>query len=155
MTRYALVVAVMIVSAGTLSGCREPQLTMPESYLRLESPGDLYADRALSADAVYLALRKEQPAQGGNLEFWFRAVRNELVGQGYVLGAETKIASTDDVPGVRLDFSHAAGGRAMGYSAAVWVHADRVTVAEAGGPKAAFDADHDRLHTALTSVKLR
>jgi len=149
------IVAAALVAATLLAGCREPQLTLPQNYLRLESPGDLYADRSLSADAVYLAVRRRQPAQGGSLEFWARAVRNELVGQGYVLGAETTIASADDVPGVRLDFSHTAGGRAMGYSAAVYVHADRVTVAEAGGPKAAFDADRERLQAALASVKLR
>lgn len=154
MIRYALVAAVLAATLAT-TGCQASRLTLPENYLRLESPGYPYADRAVSADGVYLAVRKSQPAQGGNLEFWTKAVRNELAGQGYLLTGERKVASADDVSGSQMDFTYTNEGREFGYTVAVWVDADRVIVAEAGGPKTAFDADRPRLDAALAAVKLR
>jgi hypothetical protein len=152
MTRYTLLAVVVALSAA---GCRGPHLAAPETYLRLEKPGYLYADRVVSADGVSIAVRRPEPARDGTLDFWAKAVGNKLTSGGYLPAGEADQVSADGLKGRRMDFSYTAGSNEFAYTVIVWVDGGNVFVAEAGGPKAAFDADRPKIEASLASINLR
>ena len=153
MKRHAMCALLSAVLVAT--GCG-PRMELPQGYVRLENPGYLWTDRAVSADGVYLAARKAESAEKGDLDFWAAAVRNELTqARGYTLDAEAPITGADGTVGRRMDFTATVEQATLGYVVAVWVRADRVVVAEAGGPKDRLDADRPAIEEALATVPLR
>lgn len=148
----AMIVAGVVLAAGCVPG----RMDVPENYVRLKEPGFLYADRAVSADGVHVAVRKPQAAQDGNLDFWARAVRNQLaVSRGYILVSEGEVSSADAVAGKRMDFTVTIENKSLSYIVAVWVQGDKVTVAEAGGPSEKVDAERACIEQILKSVNVK
>lgn len=143
-------------AAAALGACGCASFKVPEGYVKLSDPGYLYQTEAVSADGVYLGLRKPQSSEDGNLDFWAKAIKNQMTGvRGYIFASEADLQSADGTPGKRMDFTANLGGRELGYAVAVWVLGKRVFVAEAGGPKDKFDADRAKIEAALKTVRLK
>jgi hypothetical protein len=158
MIRYRKHLAIALVAAALCApaGCARQTMETPAGFVALEPAGWLYADRAVSPDGVYVGVRASVPAEGGDLSFWNAAIRNHLTGaRGYAPAGEADLASADGVAGRRMDFTVTADQRELAYTLGVWVHGDRVTVAEAGGPKAACEAARARIDAALASVTVK
>ena len=157
MTRYTLFAGLAAAAVAVLAaGCVEPRLTAPDNYIRLSEPGYWHADKVVSADGVYIGVRPSRPAEGGNLDFWTTAVRNQLTGgMGYTLADEGDVTSADGTKGRRMDFSVTLENTSLGYAVALWVLDDRITIAESGGPKDKFDADRAGIEAAFESVRLK
>jgi len=157
MTRYTLSAALAAVAVTVLAtGCVAPKLDAPDNFIRLSEPGCWYAGRVVSADGVYIAVRPSRPAEGGNLDFWTTAVRNQLTGgMGYTLEGEGDVTSAGGTKGRRMDFTVALENTSLDYAVALWVLDDRITIAEAGGPKESFDADRAGIEAAFESVRLK
>ncbi|MBN2581914.1 MAG: hypothetical protein JXL80_02525 [Planctomycetes bacterium] len=152
-TRAMLLMAGLLSAA--LSGCG-PTMTSPQGYVRLKEPGWTYGRRFVSADGVYVGLRKPQPAEKGTLDFWVKAIENELtVGKGYTPVKSSELTSGDGAVGRCMDFAATVDDREMRYAVAVWVAGGRVVVAEAGGPKQPFDTDRALIEAALRGVTVR
>jgi hypothetical protein len=155
MKRTTLLILVL-AAVSVAAGCRPTRLELPESYVRLAEPGYAHTDRVVSADGVYIGLRRGQRSEDGSLDFWAKAIRNQLAGgKGYVLTGESAITSADGVAGKRLDFTCPINDREFAYTLAVWVHGGQVIVAEAGGPKEAFEADAAKIAGSLSSLKIK
>jgi len=154
MARYALLVA--LAATVLAAGCIEPRLKAPETFIRLDEPGYWYADKVVSADGVYIGVRPARAAEGGNLDFWTAAARNQLTGgMGYTLDNEGDVTSADGTKGRRMDFTVTLENTSLGYAVALWVLDDRITLAEAGGPKEKFDADRAAIEAAFESIRLK
>ncbi len=158
MSGRAAVAACMVCMIGLMIvavGCR-PGFEPPEGFVKLDRPGYLYSDRAVSADGVYLGRRISQDAAGGNLDFWSKAIGNELTNnRGYALESESQLNSADSVPGRRLDFVVRQNNADMAYRLAVWVHDDRVTVVEAGGPREALQSVEPQIEQFMREVLVK
>ena len=149
----AITAAVALLVPAT--GC-VPQMETPDGYVRLQNPAWTYARKFVSADGVYVGVRKSQSAEGGSLDFWATAVRNELVqSKGYTLVKTAEITNADGTAGRCMDFAASIEGRRLGYVVALWVDGDKVIVAEAGGPKQKFDADRKLIDAALSGITLK
>ena len=150
-----VVITVIVASLVAAAGC-ELQMTTPDGYVRLQNPAWVYGRKFVSAHGVYVAVRNPLPAEGGSLDFWATAVRNELIrSKGYTLAKTAEITNADGTAGRCMDFTANIEGRRLGYAVALWVDGDKVIVAEAGGPKQEFDADRGAINAALGSVTLR
>ena len=79
----AMRIGMMVLVAGLAmaSGCVPSELTTPADYVRLSSAPYPYCYKAVSAEGVSLAMRQEENPEGGTVEFWAAALRNQLVGR--------------------------------------------------------------------------
>lgn len=137
--------AIAIVLAGTALGGCEPKIQFPTGFVEVEKY-DLgpYDQRAVSADGVVMALRSETNPKNASLDFWVKAIRDELVERrGYPLSKEESIEADDGRRGKLMTFTALRSGVEFTYMVAVYVTVKKVLIAEAGGksetvaPKAA------------------
>ncbi len=150
MTRLAWSAAV--VGFLGLFGCEAMQT--PTGYVRLDPPHD-YAYRAVSADGAVLAVRTVDNPSGATLEFWSKAVRNELIeSRGYKLDAEGKVTSGHGLPGIEMAMRTQVEGVDYLYLLTVFVKSTRVIIFEAGGPTATITPDLPAIRTAVRASPL-
>lgn len=147
---------VLVAGLAVAGGCVPSALTTPADYVRLAKPPYPYYYKAVSAEGVSLAMRQEDNPEGGTVEFWAAALKNQLVGaRGYTLRGESAAASADGVAGKRMDFTANLQGRDMAYLVAVWVEGKAIIIVEAGGPKEKFAADRAKIEAALKTVRVK
>lgn len=136
-----------------LSGCL-PVMDTPKNFIHVEKHdlGD-YTMRAVSADGVVVSLCNRPNMQNGTLEFWSRAIVNEMTGRGYTLVNNEAVKSEIDLAGQLLTFSTHSRGAPFTYMLAMYVKNNAVIVAEAGGKASAVKEVEDDLRKSLLSVK--
>ena len=88
--------------------------------------------------AVTATMARMQPAQtthsAGTLEFWSRAVANELTtNKGYQLASTEDATGTDGRKCKFMTFNYSLRGNSMTYLLAVYADGREVLLAEAGG----------------------
>lgn len=142
----------IIAAACSLPGCITGRLDAPEGYIETRYPGQ-YEQRFISSDHNVLAVRAMDNPKGGTLDFWTKAVRNELTSIiGYELKAESDIAAGRLV-GRLFEFAASTDHGDYTYLVAVFVTDRQVSVVEAGGPADAMAADRDKLLHAIASLR--
>jgi hypothetical protein len=113
-----------------------------------------YVLRAISADGVVVALRRQPNRRNGTLAFWKDAISKELAdGRGYELTADEEVASDRGVPGRLLSFAAESRGSKARYLVGIFVDGEDVLVAEAGGKADAVDARADSIRKCLLSAR--
>lgn len=97
---------------------------------------DRYDYRATSADGLVLAVRSVDNEEGGTLEFWTRAVENQLRTQGgYALLEQVDVKTRAGQTGKQLRFGLDQETTPHLYYLTLFVTEDRVYIHEAGGSK--------------------
>jgi len=126
------------------------QVTTPNGFLELPEPGQ-YDYRATTADGLVLAAREISNSGEGSLEFWSRAVENQLrLNEGYALLESRSIRSKDQVPGVELRFGHDFGAKPHLYYVALFVKPSKLYLVEVGGTKELVLKSASAIEQALT-----
>ena len=150
--RYPLIAIALACVA--LGGCA-PAITMPPGFVAVENNQlGPYEQRAVSADGVVVALRKEANPKGATLDFWATAVRDELVTRrGYHLATEESVESISGTPGRLVTCTARRSGAEFTYLAAVYVEGSQVLVVEAGGKADALASKLPEVRKALTSIR--
>ena len=150
--RLAAIAAALAL--GALAGC-SPGIQWPPGFVEVgkENLGP-YAQRAVSADGVVVALRTEPNPKNAAADFWATAIRDELVSRrGYALAKEEPLTSADGAPGRLLTFTAQRSGVEFTYLTAVYVRGQQVLLAEAGGKSQTVAPKADELRKSLASVR--
>ena len=154
MRRFCVMVS--RAAAFATAGC-EPALrmTLPESFVEVdEGTAGPYDMRAVSADGVVLATRRQENPENGTLAFWSEAVEKELVsGRGYKLAGAEDVETAGGMAGRMMTFSASRGGAASTYLVAVYVRGSDILLAEAGGKADAVGRHADAVRKAMLSVR--
>ena len=150
------VTATMLFAASILAGCvGEVRMDLPESFVPVgQSERGLYDMRAVSADGDVLATRKISTDGKGTIEFWSKAVTNQLAEQrGYKLLKTEAVKSAGGAAGTLLTFSARRSGTPFTYMVALFIKGDSILVAEAGGKAENIKAQSAQVRKALLSVR--
>jgi len=150
--RQAMITTTILAAA--LAGCVH-EMDLPEHFVAADR-GDLgdYHVRGISADGVVVGMRSEKSAKGGTLEFWSRALANELTeGRGYKLAESEGVTSNSGLPGRVMTFSTTRSGNPFTYLLGVYVKADTVLIAEAGGKADAVKTHEEAMKKCFLSVR--
>lgn len=148
--------AAIIFGASAVCGCvGEMRMDLPESFVPVdESQRGMYDTRAVSADGDVLATRKIDTAGKGTIEFWSKAVTNQLAEQrGYKLVATEAVKSAGGTPGAMLTFSARRSGVVFTYTVVLFKEGDSILLAEAGGKAENIKAQSAQIRKALLSVR--
>ncbi len=126
-----------------VAGCA-PRVATPSGFVSLSDPGS-YNYRATSADGVVLAAREVEDESEGDVEFWARAVENEMRYRGgYALIERRPVGTKGGLKGTQLRFGHDEGSEPHLYYVTVLVGEEtswlffsspKLYVLEAGGTK--------------------
>jgi len=93
-----------------------------------------YDQRLVSADGVVIGLRSQTTHSPGTLEFWSKAVANELTNnKGYQLAGAEDATGTNGRKCKFMTFHYSLRGNSMTYLLAIFVDGQGVLLAEAGG----------------------
>jgi hypothetical protein len=145
----------LLVAAGALAvGC-VPSMRLPPGFVSTDAPaGGEYHVRAVSADGVVVALRREANRDEAGIDFWTKAVTNELVQRrGYRLKETETHPDGSDVPARLLTFTHERQGVAYLYLVNLFVQPDTILIAEAGGEADDVEAVLPEIKKAFATVE--
>jgi len=130
-------------------------MTLPGEFVSVdEADRGLYEIRAVSADGVVLALRRQDNRAGGTLAFWTRAVTDEMVaGRGYALSADDAVTAADGRNGRTLTFTTKRRGVDYTYLLTLFAGRRTILITEAGGKADAVKAHLDEIKKAMLTAK--
>lgn len=139
MKRSALYRAFDIVAAAfaasLLAACTNFTAVTPKGFVELEDQ-ELYDYRATNADGLVIGVREMDNEPEGELDFWARAIENQLRNNGgYALLETREVKSKDGVTGKQFRFGHDQGKTPHLYYLSVFVTEDTIQLLEIGGTK--------------------
>ena len=125
---------VVLALLGAAVGCSHT-MDVPKHFVSVDR-SDLgpFVERAISADGVVIALRRQDNPSNGTLEFWSEALRNEMVNtQGYQFVKSEDVKSSTSQDGKLMEFAVEQRGTPLTYMMAVYVMRGDVVIVESGG----------------------
>ncbi len=123
------------LAAATLSACTNFTAVTPKGFVELEDQ-ELYDYRATTADGLVIGVREMDNEPEGELDFWAKAIENQLRNHGgYALLETREVKSKDGVTGKQFRFGHDEGKKPHLYYLAVFVTEDTIQLLEIGGTK--------------------
>ncbi|MCA9629175.1 MAG: serine/threonine protein kinase [Myxococcales bacterium] len=139
--------------------CGSPfKATTPPGFVEVEDHGydDRYDYRATTADGLVLAVRAVDNEEGGTLEFWTRAIENQLRQQGgYALIEKVDVKTRGGVAGKQLRFGLDQETTPHLYYVSVFVTDDTVFVHEAGGTKELMTKNMAQVTASIDNLELK
>ncbi|MBN1489391.1 MAG: hypothetical protein JXA69_05685 [Phycisphaerae bacterium] len=120
------------------AGCAH---TLPAGYVKVD-PGHAYRFRAVNADGAAFTLRTEENPENGDLVFWGKAIKRNLVDiKGYKLADERDVALRSAADAREMTFDYKRAGKEYTYLLTLVVSGRRVHIFEAAGEKERVAAD--------------
>lgn len=153
MHRLSLFVVLALLAAA----CGRPfEPATPAGFVEVEDDqhDGRYEYRATSPDGLVLALRAVDNEKGGDLEFWVRAVSNQLRDQGGYALLETVEVKAVNASGKQLRFGLDQGSTPHLYYVSLFLKGDRVFVHEAGGTKELMTKHASEVAQSIQQLKL-
>lgn len=130
-------------------------LQTPAGFVELteDATDETFQYRATTADGLVLAARELEHAPRGSLEFWTKAIENEIRHRGgYALLDDQPVKTSAGLSGRRLRFGHDEGRQPHLYYVAVFVTDDHLYVLEVGGRRELVEAHEAQLEAAMASL---
>jgi hypothetical protein len=144
----------LVAALGLLAASCSVSITTPRGFVELDDQAE-YDYRATSADGLVIGVRELDNEPRGELEFWTRAIENQLRRQGgYALLETRDVKSKDDVPGKQLRFGHDEGKTPHLYQVTVFVTDDTIALLEVGGTKELVTAQAAAVDAAVASYSV-
>ncbi len=135
-------------------GCSRVGVVTPKGFVEL-SEQEEYDYRATSADGLVIGVREIDNEQRGELDFWARAIENQLRRQGgYALLETREIKSRDGVAGKQFRFGHDEERAPHLYYIAVFVTPATIALFEVGGTKELVTQHAAEVDAALASFSV-
>lgn len=126
--------AAALAACFWLAGCSST-FHAPPGFAELDDE-DSYDHRATTADGLVIATRELDNDPKAGLDFWLRAIENELrLRGGYALLEQRDLTAKSGARGKELRFGHDEGQTAHLYRVAVFVDASSIHLIEAGGTR--------------------
>ena len=152
-----LLTATIMFGLALLGGCGSA-MELPASFVELGSQDDgsygrNYVVRGVSPEGVIIALRKIDNPKNGTLEFWAKAIENELSQEGHSLVENSPVRSDAGTGGRLMTFSSVHQGEEFTYMLAIFVEGERILVAEAGGKAVDVKKHAEDINKSLLTAK--
>ena len=152
-----IILAISLIAAGIfliIHFAYADKIDLPANFAAVDKDNlDGYKVRGISADGVVIALRSEDNPENGTLDFWTKAIENEVTGRGYKLTESEKITSNAGQDGMMMTFSTDILSESFTYITAIYVKSKQVLVVEAGGKADAVKEHLPALQKAILSVR--
>lgn len=140
-----------MVVGGLLVMCVGCGHALPAGYVRVD-PEYPYRFRAVNAEGAAFTLRSEENPENGDLAFWERAVRRNLVDiKGYKLAEARDVTLSNGADARELTFDYERAGKQYTYLLTLLVKGRRVHVFEAAGEKEPLSADLPEIRKAIAA----
>ena len=140
-------------AASLIAGCA-PALELPASFVELgPDQSGRYYFKAVSADGVVIALRRIDNSKNATVEFWAKALENELTWSGHSLVENVPVTSEGGTAGRLMTFSGQREGQEFTYILGVFVKGGSILLTEAGGKADAFGKHKAEIGKSLLSVR--
>jgi hypothetical protein len=149
--RRIAVLALLVATAG----CRMA-IEAPEEFLQMSS--NARELRLTTAGEARLWVREFTDPDRGDLDFWAKALQNDLVERrGYRLVETGTLTDARGSEGIATRYETTLGGETCGYLTAIWVDAGggehTIRTAEFVAPLDEFEARLESVRTALATLK--
>lgn len=148
----------LLVACLSLSGCARPFVaTTPAGFVELDHQRDAGFDyRATHPDGLVTAVRVVANRPKGTLEFWSRAIENQLrAAHGYSLIEKRAVTSRDGTRGEQLRFGHDEGQKPHLYRLTLFADAQDIFILEQGGERELVQRHSSELDAAVSSFSIR
>jgi hypothetical protein len=120
-----------------------------------------YDQRATTPDGLVLAGREIENDPEGDLDFWSRAVENQMrLRGGYALIGKRKVKTTSGHEGDELRFGHDEGNKPHLYTVALFVTRGTlwkdgtIYLIEAGGPRELVEKNKASIDWAIANARV-
>jgi len=110
--------------------------------------------RAISPEGMLYRVRSVENYTVKDLDFWSRALKNQLVKEGYHLTDEGEEFTAADHRGVLYEWGVRYGNEDFIYLTAIIVFDKRITIAEAGGEHTIYAKYRQPILESLKSITL-
>ena len=144
-------------ACAALVGCA-PRVATPSGFVSFDEPGG-YDYRASTADGLVISAKKLDDESDGDVEFWARAIENEMRFRGgYALIESRAVTTRSGLLGKQLRFGHDEGSEPHLYYVTVlvgsessWIFFEEPTlyILEAGGTKALVEKHASQIEWAI------
>ena len=152
MIRMARLTSLFLFLSLSLLGCTL-RMEPPKNYLQLERAAWPYEYQAVSTEDCRLAARTIENPEKGGLDFWSKAIHNQMVqAKGYTLVSQSPVETRGGWKGHEFLFSTHSNGVEFDYLIALFPIGDKIYLAEAGGERHLLEPDLAGLRTAITTL---
>ena len=147
----------LLLALALTSGCGPSfKAATPPGFVELDADYDNYDYRATTADGLVLGVREVEHDPEGDLDFWVRAIENEMRTRGGYALLETKpVKNAQGLTGRQLWFGHDEGQKPHLYMVTVfvtpgsWLSDGWIYLLEVGGTKEQIDKQRQQITWAV------
>lgn len=130
------------------------QAATPPGFVAIDQEYTAYDYRATTADGLVIAVREVEHDPMGDLEFWGRAIENEMRGRGgYALLGTKQVRTSQGLAGKQLRFGHDEGSKPHLYTVTLFITDDWIYLLEAGGTQELVEKHRQQLDWAVTNFR--
>lgn len=146
---------VIVAGAWLTAACGPPfQFAQPPGFVEVENDYDDYDFRATSADGLVLGARELDNEEGGTVEFWVKAIENQMRGRGgYALLDKKDVQTADGLSGVQLRFGFDQDQTPRLYYVTLLVTEEHIYLLEAGGTKALVEQHAEQIDWSVRNFR--
>jgi|RhiMethySRZTD1v2_1073278.scaffolds.fasta_scaffold123702_2 hypothetical protein len=153
MRRFGFFLGALLASA---TGCGPSfQAGTPPGFVELEDQTQ-YDYRATNADGLVIAAREIKHEPKGTLDFWTKAIENQMRQRGgYALIETRDVKNAGGVAGKQLRFGHDEGTKPHLYYVTLFVTDSKLYLLESGGTKEQIDRHAAELDWTVQNFRIK
>jgi hypothetical protein len=144
-------IALILLISLSLFACTTIEVKKPAGFAETVSKTEY---RAISPEGILYRVRSVDNYPVKNLDFWSKALKNQLATEGYLLTDDGEEFSAGDHRGVLYEWGVRYGNEDFIYLTAIIVFDDRITIAEAGGEHKIYAKYRQSILESLKSITL-
>ncbi len=145
-----MIVLILLISLS-LFGCANLEVKKPAGFAETVRKNEY---RAISPEGMLYRVRSVDNYPVKNLDFWSKALKNQLEKEGYLLTDEGEEFTAGDHRGLLYEWGVRYGNEDFIYLTAIIVFDNRITIAEAGGEHTIYDKYRQPILESLKSITL-
>jgi hypothetical protein len=141
-----------------LAACSNFYVETPRGFAEIpweQNPQNMVLYKAVSPEGIRFSVRKEENYPRMELDFWARALKNQLQKEGYTLIGKEQDFQAEQRNGVYFEWGLPYGNETYIYFTSLLVCDDELLVIEAAGEYTIFNSYKDAIITSLKSIKYK
>ncbi|MBA7486628.1 MAG: hypothetical protein GH155_05935 [Spirochaeta sp.] len=146
----ALIVLILLINLS-FSACTNLEVKKPAGFAETARATEY---RAISPEGILYRVRSVENYPAKDLEFWSKALKNQLAKEGYLLTADGEEFTAGNRRGVLYEWGVRFGNEDFIYLTAIIVFDNRITIAEAGGEHTIYAKYRQPILESLKSITL-
>lgn len=145
-----LIVLIFLISLS-LFACSKLEVEKPAGFAETARKTEY---RAISPEGMLYRVRSVDNYPEKDLDFWSKALKNQLAKEGYFLTDDGEKFTAGDRHGVLYEWGVRYGNEDFIYLTAIIVFDNRITIAEAGGEHTIYAKYRQPILESLKSITL-